>query len=565
MTELLMVGLGSAASGACSAFWNSTTLSDTRSDIFYRGPQLRRTPRLVAVEFAEGSTIQREWKLDEDDDDVMEEDGLESNKPQQATGSTGDADGEASRDESSSAQRSEEVAKAEKELFEQQQPKTTTHWKSIVPKLHQRSRTLLSDARCKDTQGLSMLHYYPQGTDESVFQIDEVFENIRYFTEECDSGPGCVFVVDAFTAFGSMAETLLTKMQDDMGKLSTLLFAIHTTPDITRADPDKVVQQYALNRGFGTIELAQLSSAYIPITVPTWDPTVFNHTETPLPTTQPKEPHSILHCDTTNILHTSTVIASAIDTLLLPTKLPITNNQSYSLGHICSALRTYKSMSVSSLFCSCPLPLYSTGSDSLATILENNALFEATYLPLTHPWMPAAAEGAYVSEPQVIAKTVSLRGTFFDKVPVVPKDAKLNAPITSDEVVENYCNSVSSMRTLSTTTHSNYALSGTTPLAMFPEELSPIGWVKNKLKPDDPNDDVYEVSTASVACTTTGAHGMLAQMAKEFKQIPLRLFHGYGRGQDDWMEARNDLDTLADEYVGDAAYLSDDDGSGISD
>eukprot|EP01065_Artemidia_motanka_P029537 TRINITY_DN35634_c0_g1_i1.p1 TRINITY_DN35634_c0_g1~~TRINITY_DN35634_c0_g1_i1.p1 ORF type:complete len:534 (+),score=182.81 TRINITY_DN35634_c0_g1_i1:97-1698(+) len=516
---LLHISLGPMASIVSTHFWNATTKWDAgRTDIYHHTSSGRvATPRQVMVDWSGPSRLMDEWPLRVCD------------PPAPAPAAA--AEGEEAEEEGDvwglvCAPGEEEVAA--------EIPDAPNWWKYIVPKLHERSLQLLPPGFARsDPSGRSAFSAFGQGQAEWQGEAADTFEDtVRFFAEEMDVCQGVVLLCDGSDAFGGVAHHVASSVVGDVLNRRTPVAAFPLWPlDAEEAgmppNPSPVAigageggwdmdvirrwEQRGINRGLCHSLLSEVAAAYVPT--------------------------EAAAMGIANPVDYGAVVATAMDTALLPCRFDAASPGGFSLHDWASMLRSDSSMRCASLSCALPVPLTMQAEGmSLAGEFERHPPpYDAAYRPLWHA--PPVGEAAHRCD--VVAQAVSARG-----MAALPRPDGAD-PISSIRSALLRSLPTRTPRTLVALPEQPFLLTSTFPRHILPPHLNVLGWHD----PDVPPDSVPRELPVVSYCSTTHASGAeLRRVARRMKLASVQRHTDQRMERDEWREVLENVDTLADSY-----------------
>eukprot|EP01012_Entosiphon_sulcatum_P048016 TRINITY_DN658_c0_g1_i1.p2 TRINITY_DN658_c0_g1~~TRINITY_DN658_c0_g1_i1.p2 ORF type:complete len:522 (-),score=79.14 TRINITY_DN658_c0_g1_i1:575-2140(-) len=508
MREIITLSLGSFSGAVAAQFWNSTTFRDAKSDVFYRGPITARTPRYVCLDFAEEGRIHRSLQIGEEPEELAEE-----HERVEYEGTAEEEEEEEKEEDVHSKVEPDTAEEAEELKVDQETP----WWRAIVPPLHARFLHPVPP-KCHHPSGLGGFPAYPYG---SSINIEETLDTVRYYAEECDSLQGCNLILDATNGFGGLGANLLQALYDDLDLRDNVVTALQL-----REDPlddsltaDLLLEQRALNVGFSLTEISSLASSFFPVDVAQW-----------LSPTGPLQP--LLR--TGEIAADSLAIAAVLDSLLQPCRSQ--EHGALSLNTFSKTLRVYPGMRVAALAGALPLPLYDHRTSRMCEVLAASPfLHRKAYMGLSFPLLPTERP------PQMVGKIVTMRGL----------DVKQANEPPMAQLLETYLDEYPSMATFTWTCPTAFPLSQSVPTSCISSHLTVDGAIREQRTTDETSERTVaeKLPLVAAAMTTTASRPSLLAVARTFNSVRFLRHRSFGRDQDEWREAKDQLQTLADEYA----------------
>jgi hypothetical protein len=196
--------------------------------------------------------------------------------------------------------------------------------------------------------------------------------NIRRWAEECDRLRGFHVFVDAAHAWGNVCDSFLDDISQEYGKKSIFSFADvqQPVPPASKEVMEKnfsmasnyrdSVERALLNTSFSVQALREKSDVFVPYSYSHLDGR-FAH----------------LNLDVKKRFHTSALIASAIDNATMPYRFVDSPN---SVGSLVSSLAPIRSLNVSSLALSAPLPLEIEKTLLIDLLQKDAPLYRAPFM-----------------------------------------------------------------------------------------------------------------------------------------------------------------------------------------
>lgn len=181
--------------------------------------------------------------------------------------------------------------------------------------------------------GVSDMNMFEIGSEiASSSVLEDTYEHLRYFAEECDSFGGLCIIADADDAYAGFTDVYLKHLQDELGAASPMLvFGIHNEKRCysRRVEVDRLRAQNEAKLVAGCLEL---SAEYVPFA------------------TRNVERISLLHVDKQNLFHSSSILGTAMHTALTPLQ------QNLSLAGLISAIQPTPFASYGAIGCNFPPP-----------------------------------------------------------------------------------------------------------------------------------------------------------------------------------------------------------------
>lgn len=217
--------------------------------------------------------------------------------------------------------------------------------------------------------------------------LDEVYDDLRFFIEECDSLGGIHLTVNAHDGFSGMSSQYMTRIRDELGNNSPM-FVLGAIPE--HSDSQLNAQEKAVKLWDSRVAEARLVSECINISaqyVPADAACV----------------HSMKYVSPMkfNDFHSSAILALALDVAYTPLRVP---SIGFSTGSLSNLLRPSSIATVSSMFTKFPI-LPPSGKDAEVGRFYNRPsvtklstrVFTKRMLPET-PQRKSASHGAVLRE-----------------------------------------------------------------------------------------------------------------------------------------------------------------------
>jgi hypothetical protein len=137
-------------------------------------------------------------------------------------------------------------------------------------------------------------------------ELELFMDRMRSAFEYCDQVEGIQIFVDAATTYGAISSAIMEETRDIFGKMRTISFPLFTSGGASIGQlPIDTSRIRAINRSLTLSSLSNWSSLVVPIDTNFWTQNSFS---------------SATGLQTDNWYHTSALVASAIDSMTLPTR-----------------------------------------------------------------------------------------------------------------------------------------------------------------------------------------------------------------------------------------------------
>eukprot|EP00177_Eucheuma_denticulatum_P007856 GFKZ01014300.1.p1 GENE.GFKZ01014300.1~~GFKZ01014300.1.p1 ORF type:complete len:515 (-),score=68.56 GFKZ01014300.1:1258-2802(-) len=209
--------------------------------------------------------------------------------------------------------------------------KKVTYWSDYLKtRFHPRTCTPLRGFH----HGVSNMDMFEIGSEiASSSVVEDTYEHLRYFVEECDSFGGLCIIANADDAYAGFTDVYLRYLQDELGAASPMLvFGSHNEKRgySTRIAADRLRTQ---NEAKLVATCHELSAEYVPFV------------------TRNVERIPLLHVEKQNLFHSSSILGAVMHTALTPLQ------QSLSLAGFVSAIQPAPFASYGAVGCHFPSPL----------------------------------------------------------------------------------------------------------------------------------------------------------------------------------------------------------------
>ncbi|KAJ3216628.1 mtDNA inheritance, partitioning of the mitochondrial organelle [Clydaea vesicula] len=176
---------------------------------------------------------------------------------------------------------------------------------------------------------------FVQGSEVFFSQYDDIIdENLRFFLEGSDNLQGFNVMSDVNNGFSGFTANFLENLRDEIPKTSIIVFGINPLADVQRKMSQVMIEN--ANCALAMKYFSESANAYIPLYAPKAGS--FPHIKSKL-----IKPY-----------HWTSIISSAIETITLPTRLPSSQLDLYSM---CNLINSSGTTPISSLSASMPFPL----------------------------------------------------------------------------------------------------------------------------------------------------------------------------------------------------------------
>ncbi|XP_047117531.1 protein misato [Schistocerca piceifrons] len=352
---------------------------------------------------------------------------------------------------------------------------------------------------------------------------EEFTDKIRQFVEECDSMQGFQIIADSTDGFSGLCSGLLEHLADEYRGKSSLTF-----PTIRSTYPGSTPLQDSIrtvNILLGFTSWAEHSSLLVPLSTASsgWR------------TVGPPRHFPLLQYNADLLYHSSSLIATALETLTLPWRL---RTPPSSLGDMCSGL-------------SCVGRTFAAASLSLPFSLKEDAFLLDTLENWDGPLWESLTPSCPLQEDRIWIQSLTLRGVPATKLKRSNGDPR--SPAYSCSSVQEMLSlflSCCSYATASQVTTSEKPLAVTSPFPQFFSKMvTPNGSLSTKERP--PETCVHSVPALAGLHSTKGVGTMLESLHTEASRLHMTRMHQFrssGLEDDEYNECLSALLELRDCY-----------------